>query len=97
VLSTSSIPAAAATSRIAIGAIINYSKSILLPNRVSVSREVYSGAGSELVKRVLDRRPHDSIAEQDITAPADGELVPVDARGWLGGERAPGMPTNSRQ
>jgi hypothetical protein len=30
-----------------------------------------------------------SIAEQDITAPADGELVPVDARGWLGAERAP--------
>jgi hypothetical protein len=30
-----------------------------------------------------------SIAEQDITAPVDGELVPVDARVWLGGGRAP--------
>jgi hypothetical protein len=38
-----------------------------------------------------------AIVEQGITAPADGELVLVDARGWQGGQRSADSNTDQHK
>jgi hypothetical protein len=80
VLSTSSAPAAAARSRTAIGAVISHPWSSFA-SRVSVSREVYSGAGGGRVG-VFSPASNDLHRQRGVTARADGQRVLIDTRGW---------------
>src|SRR5262249_50073932 len=75
VLSTSSAPAAAATSRTAIGAVISYSWSIHLQNAFRSAGKCTRVQLTNLSGVFWTSAHAISIAKQGVTAPADGELA----------------------